>query len=221
MTAVVPQQFTLPDGTTGQRFIAQLERDKASVCTSPTRLTLSYYLPQPALALGDRVSMQVTLRSLSSQSNLGQLPDQARNAARGLHGRGTVDHLHIISRAPRYSIASLRNRFITDLWALHESRRVIALMQALLIGVGHGVLPSDWRNFKTLGLAHVMVISGLHIGLVFLMVRVLALAVLGVMPLHPMRDHQLGSILAILAATTYAAAAGCQCPQRGHFVWYS
>ena len=212
LVSSVPQHFTLSDGTTGQRFIAQFDRDEANRCTFPRRLALSYYLQQPILALGDRVSMQVTLRSLSSQSNLGQLPDQARNAASGLHGRGTVDHLHIISRAPRYSIASLRNQFISDLWALHGSRRVIAIMQALLLGVGHDVLPSDWRNFKMLGLAHVMVISGLHIGLVFLMVRVLGLAVLGVTPLHRISVHRLSSILAILAATTYAAAAGMSVP---------
>jgi competence protein ComEC len=106
----------------------------------------------------------------------------------------------------------LRNQFIVDLGELHGSRRVIAIMQALLVGVGHEVLASDWRNFKMLGLAHVMVISGLHIGLVFLMVRVLCLAVLGVTPLHRMSVHRLSSILAILAATTYAAVAGMSVP---------
>jgi len=208
----MPQKIKLADGTIGQRFTAEFERNDANPCTFPTRIIVSYYQQHPLLTLGDRVVMHVTLRALSSQSNLGQLPDQAVNAARKLHARGSAHTVNIVAHAPVYSIASVRNRLNAHLQNLPAPSRIKALMQALLLGVGHEILRDDWQSFKILGLAHVMVISGLHIGLVFIIARAMCGLVLRASSLSSMTVIRSSIVLAMLAAAGYAAIAGMSVP---------
>jgi len=54
--------------------------------------------------------------------------------------------------------------------------------KALLLGASHGLDQKDYWLIKYLGLMHLFVVSGLHIGFVYLMVRVLAGSVWYVLP---------------------------------------
>lgn len=208
----MPQQFVAADGTIGQRFTAELQRDEANACTFPVRLSMRYYQTHPLVSIGDTVEVLVTLRALSSQLNRGLIPDQAFNAARGLHARGIVKQLRIRVPASKHSVAALRTRLATHIEKIHAASRVKAVMQALLLGMGNEVQTVDWQHFKMLGLAHVMVISGLHIGLVFLIARMLCVSLLRASSLDAVAVNRLGMVLGLVAASIYALIAGLSLP---------
>lgn len=91
--------------------------------------------------------------------------------------------------------------------------RFSGLLKALLIGDKRGIDKSQWELFAATGTTHLMVISGLHIGLVsgftFLFVRFLA-----AIAAPYCRAELWAALVAMVCALTYSLAAGFTLPTQ-------
>lgn len=135
-------------------------------CQGPRRLWVRQYVPDKerhkAVRYGATVTARVQLKPLPSQWNPGSVPDQARSASRSVDAIGTVKGEWQLVAEP-----GLLHRF--------RSRRVAAwsegvgegwiILRALILGDTRGIDRDRWRDFRHLGVVHILVISGLHIGL--------------------------------------------------------
>jgi competence protein ComEC len=112
------------------------------------------------------------------------------------------------------SVAHLRYRLRQKLVNPKVDLRNHDIMAALIVGDKNQLDKSRWQLFTQTGTNHLMVISGLHIGLVALLVFWLlsGLARLLVMPLYFMPAAFYGAVAAVMAAFAYSALAGFSLP---------
>ncbi len=109
---------------------------------------------------GQRWKMRIRLRAVHSQLNEGGYDQQRRALANytPLHGR-------ILEKEPLQTECSLRQKIIQQVQGdtgLLESRGVL---QALIFGLRDSISPAVSQLFRDTGVAHLMAISGMHIGL--------------------------------------------------------
>ncbi|ARN75842.1 DNA internalization-related competence protein ComEC/Rec2 [Oceanicoccus sagamiensis] len=94
------------------------------------------------------------------------------------------------------------------------------IIKALLIGDRRGISPQQWQLFAATGTTHLMVISGLHLGLVttlvFTVVRALVLLLFPRLP-----AERCAALVAILFALIYALAAGFTLPTQRALIMIS
>ena len=155
-------------GTGQRRVTAQMEVAHVDdpLCASPKRVRVTQYLEaseaEQALRYNARVSGRWRFKPLASQMNPGSHPDQAHWASRGIDA--AVTPMGQLSQTPvSQPIANFRSQ-ILDGWADREGEGWAA-MRALLLGDTRSMSQTVWRDLRHLGVVHVLVISGLHIGL--------------------------------------------------------
>jgi competence protein ComEC len=154
---------------TGQRRVTA-EMDVIRVddpsCAGPKRVRVIQYLEgtevEPSLRYHTHVSGRWRFKPLASQMNPGSHPDQARWASRGIDAAATpVGQLTLTPT--HHPIARFRS-LVLDAWADRKGEGWAA-MRALLLGDTRSMSQTVWRDLRHLGVIHVLVISGLHIGL--------------------------------------------------------
>ena len=117
----------------------------------------------------------------------------------------------VLAQAPQVALAKLRLRLSERLRQLTGDTDAGAVLRAVTLGEGSGVRRELWQQFQATGTVHLLVISGLHLGLVALVggllagwcLRWLAPALLLVRPLQDWRW-----LAAWLSGFTYACLAG-------------
>ncbi len=147
---------------------------------------------------GDRVMLCGTLRPrISRHTDYDELLYR-RNYAGGV-GIGTYNTLHIGHHDPSglqaYAIGKL-SRYATD-DASH------ATVEAMVAGTRHA-MPQPLRDaYSRTGLAHLMAVSGLHLGIVLIAINILLL------PLRLIHHgHRMANILAIVALWLFVGVCG-------------
>ena len=116
-----------------------------------------------------------------------------------------------LAQAPQVALAKLRLRLSERLRQLTGDTDAGAVLRAVTLGEGSGVRRELWQQFQATGTVHLLVISGLHLGLVALVggllagwcLRWLAPALLLVRPLQDWRW-----LAAWLSGFAYACLAG-------------
>ena len=154
---------------TGQRRVTaemDVEQIGDPLCAGPKRVRVNQYLQaaedESSLRYHTRVDGRWRFKPLTSQVNPGSHPDQARWASRGIDA--AVTPVSQLTRTPLdQPIPRFRSRVI-DSWADRVGAGWAA-MRALLLGDTRSLSQTAWRDLRHLGVVHVLVISGLHIGL--------------------------------------------------------
>jgi competence protein ComEC len=126
---------------------------------------------------GDRVRMFVRLRRPGALRNPGAADPGARLLARGIDASGSVKSARLIERlapAPGLSwrrLAGLARRGVRAGLdrRLEADDPVRALLGAMLIGDRAAIPPELQRRLRDAGLSHLLAISGLHVGIVLLL----------------------------------------------------
>lgn len=108
-----------------------------------------------------------------------------------------------ISRTPVYYAARLQEHAIERLSRLDISPDRLGVVTAMTAGDKRGVDRGVRGSYSATGAAHLLAVSGLHVGIVFVLVNLL----LYLLP-TVRRGHIVKNIAAILAIWLYAAAAG-------------
>ncbi len=111
------------------------------------------------------------------------------------------------------SIDFWRNKFNQHLIRMLPGKDT-QLSQALLFGKKAAVSPEDWALFNATGTTHLLIISGLHVGLIFMFGYSLisGLRYLRLLPLKYVALPRVGVIFGFLMGCLYAALAGFSVP---------
>jgi competence protein ComEC len=207
----LPRRSAMADGVTRQRFEFVVDSVQPGRCAGPRRVLLSYYgdeLLQP----GQGWQFTARLKKPWGLANPGSYNLQAWLAESGIDAVGSVLK-HGASpqqRPPTGGDLANRLRFAISerIAALPQAPQVKAVLAAITVADKSGIDASLWSLFQLYGINHLLVISGLHIGLVggggFLLGALLQRALLSTGIYLP----ALPPLLALVCATIYAALAG-------------
>ncbi len=154
-----------------QRFDFDVVSTASEHCDVTGRIKLSYWQLEPVVSAGQQLTLQTRLRPPVSQWAPGAVPDAVRNLVDGVRGRGTVKSLIESHDGSPWQWSVLRAKLATRIEKQLGETQAAALVAALAIGDSRTLSAGDWNQFRALGIVHVLVISGLHVGLVYLMAR--------------------------------------------------
>ncbi len=117
-----------------------------------------------------------------------------------------------LSRNP-WTISSLRYRLIKHIKKVLPDQKT-GLAQALLLGNKKAISPDDWRLFNKTGTTHLLVISGLHIGLIFMLGHhfIKGIRFSSLLPLKHIALPRLAVLFGIFLSIFYALLAGFSVP---------
>lgn len=208
----LPRTSFMPDGARRQRFEFSVLAIRPSRCQGPARLLLSYYGPHTMIP-GDRWQFEATLKRPWGLANPGSYNMQAWFAQTGIDAVGSARSAGAQPLARYYPITTAHHRLrlvISEHIArLEMDPQVLAILRAITVADKSAIDAVLWSLLQQFGINHLLVISGLHIGLVAgagyllggLASRLLYLAVGGTAAWLP-------GTLALTLACCYAALAG-------------
>ncbi len=209
------------DSSRGYRFILQTTRlqvtEEAGWQKHNLKVRLRWYRRAPALVAGDVWQLRVRLKSPRGLANPGGFDYERWLFVHRIDATGYVrqsEDNRLLKQSACRRIACWRQVFSRQLATVSQTR-VSGLVRALVVGDKSGIDDQQWKLLRDTGTAHLMAISGLHIGLVaglaFAMVRRLwgwsSLVQYWPAP-------KAAAITAILAAGVYALLAGFQLPTQ-------
>lgn len=203
------------------RFDLDVERvlRPARPRAAPGRVRLSWYGAAPALAAGERWRLRIRLKRAHGLSNPGGFDYEAWLFQQGIRSRGYVrdDAQNLrLARAPALSVDALRQRLGAIIAEALRDRPHRGMVAALAIGVREDIREAEWRVLRATGTAHLMAISGLHVGLVAAVAFLLGgrlWAGAGCAP-RWLAAPRAAALAACLAAAGYAALAGFSVPTQ-------
>jgi len=182
------------------------------------RLRLAWYGGSPALAAGERWRLRVRLKRARGFANPGGFDYEGWLFRRRIRVTGYVragpESQRVAAAGP--GLAAARQHLagaIGRALAGHPHRGEV---EALALGVRARIPPERWDVLRGTGTAHLMAISGLHVGLVAGLAFALgrALWALAARPAAWLPAARAGVVLALVAALAYAALAGFSVPTR-------
>ncbi len=151
--------------------VDQYERatDNTTSGLLPVRLRLSWYSgARHAVSAGDRWRFNVRLKPASSLGNPGGFNYERWLFQHRIHATGYVRD----SPPPEQlnqttaSIHSMRESIANRLAKLPSAGEQVSLVQGLTVGITSGISVDQWQTLRHSGTAHLLAISGLHIGLI-------------------------------------------------------
>ncbi len=221
---VVGEVAGLPDAQRERtRFEFDIERiEESPEATTefepPGRVRLNWYRDAPRLRSGERWRLQVRLKRPRGFANPGGFDYEEWLFRRGLAATGYVRAGRNERILPgEWSLSRLRNDLSERIdAALGPEAALRPLVKALALGMRGEMTSRQWSVLRSTGTAHLMAISGLHVGLVAGLafgLASLAWRLPGVSVLL-VDARRVGAGAAILAALVYAALAGFTVPTQ-------
>lgn len=140
--------------------------------------------PGPAVARGDVLQLRLAVRGLRDVAAPWQLDAVQRRRRQGISARATVCGLHaVVVRAQGLGpwADTLRHRAAHRMSAAMPARAA-AIARALALGDTLGLSPHQRDAWADAGMAHLLAVSGLHVGLVARAVRGGAWSLLALQP---------------------------------------
>lgn len=209
---------SLPDvNPERSRFTFAVEQLIGSEILPPlATMQLSWYGAPPVQA-GERWRLQVRLRTPRGFANPSGFDYEGWLFVEGIHATGYVRENRENRRldpAPPWSLGGYRQRLHTRLQAQGYSPEATGFMAALILGDNSLISPASFERLVATGTVHLLVVSGLHVGMVAGLCFALALwfgkvfAALGV----PMPAKMFASLVALAGALAYGAIAGFGLP---------
>ncbi|PJE79520.1 ComE operon protein 3 [invertebrate metagenome] len=166
---------------------------------------------------GERWNMTVRLRRPHNYACEGAFDKEAWAARSGIIAFGYVLDGTLLYKDINHPQRLSQFRYRLYQWIKQNtSDNSSGVLSALLIGEKSGLPPALWQAFVTTGTAHLIIISGLHIG--FIAMLAYGLIILsgryGLLPLSFLSCpvHRLASLFALILATGYAFMAGFGIP---------
>ncbi len=179
-------------------------------CDSLGRIRLNHYAAPP-MQPGERWALTVRLRPPSGFANPGTFDYRAWLWREGIHATGYVRR----DPAPRRLVAasaSLSSRALEQLESHALSPLGSRWLAALTLGADEQLASDDWDLLNASGTTHLMVISGLHVGLVATVALLIARGIARMLAPGRWRLAVWPWWLAGAAAVGYAALAGMEPP---------
>jgi len=169
LVASLPRSSLMPDGAVRQRFEFSVSAIYPAHCQGPRQLLLSYYGPQRIIP-GQRWLFQGNLKKPWGLANPGSFNMQSWFAQTGIDGVGSVRSkgAQLLS-VPRGTVAGhrrLRLAISERITGLDLQPDIQAILRAITVADKSGIDAGLWFLLQQFGINHLLVISGLHVGLV-------------------------------------------------------
>ncbi len=201
-----------------ERIILKKGRDEA--CRGRLRLTLWGKISED-ITPGDRIMARARLRPADTIMTPGVVDFRTRLAARGIWTTGTVRKGLLIklsdpghSRSPVIMITRARQKLAATINAAVSDQTTAAIYRALLIGDNSGISPKTRKTFTHTGTIHLLAISGMHIGIIFLGLTLLLRGLMLSRPVMLLRfdSWKIAALGAMPIVFIYALLAGLKPP---------
>jgi len=192
----------------------------------PGKITLRWYgdkrQPMKLLSSGERWQFTVRLKRPRGFANPGSMDKEKLAFIRRISAEGQVvkQQATFLGRETGlvHGIHHIRAALKENIQALLSDPEKDGWIPALVLGTKEGIKPEDWRTLQNTGTAHLMAISGLHVGFVALLC--FQLFRFGWAYLAPVRWIEqcpaplVGAGGGMLGALAYAALAGLSVPTQ-------
>ena len=215
----LPQRFEH-----GVRFVfsvEQAEREARPLSGVPRQLRLSWYGRPPPLAPGQRWRLRVRLKPANGFMNPGGFDFEAWLFRHHIRATGYVrprggERLPGLTLTPSLRLDRLRLALARRMESAVPADHARGVLLALTLGIRDQIPQRRWAVLLDTGTNHLMAISGLHIGLVAGLVLWLMRRAWSLAPAWPLwlAAPRAAAVLALLAATAYAALAGFSVPTQ-------
>ncbi|MEC6822238.1 DNA internalization-related competence protein ComEC/Rec2 [Photobacterium piscicola] len=133
---------------------------------SPLQLMV-FWKDAPRLKQGQIWRLPVRLSRIVGRVNQAGFDREQYALSRSIHGRAVVTGGKLLPTRLSSSI-SLRQQWLDSVTPLLKNTRHQSYLTALTFGLREGLEAQDWIDLRDSGLAHLLAISGLHIGLAML-----------------------------------------------------
>ncbi|MEZ5572317.1 MAG: DNA internalization-related competence protein ComEC/Rec2 [Halioglobus sp.] len=153
-----------------QRFEFTVAKTSPDECSGSRNLMLSYY-GEKSIVPGARWQFEVKLKRPWGLANPGSYNMQAWFAQHGIDAVGNVRQSKQTHALPEpwltsFSPDRLRHSISARISALQIDSDVRAVLRAVTVADSAGIDSNLWSVFQQYGINHLLVISGLHIGMV-------------------------------------------------------
>lgn len=180
-------------------------------------LQLSWQNPHPPLKVGDRWELTVRLKPPHALVNFNAFNRLRLLWTADIHATGYVlnrQFQQLNAATPWFWIARIRQRLQQQIKQSVHDPTVAAVISALTIGVENGLTDSDWQTLQRTGTVHLVVIAGLHIGLMVLITHFLCNQFWRRIPYLALRlpAQHAAALCALVFACGYTALAGLGIP---------
>jgi len=205
----------LPEQRDGRARITFRSDSQARRNGVPARLLLSWYRPLEWFRPGEQWRLTVTLEPIHGRVNPGLFDYQRYLVARGIGALGNIQSARRLDATGLSGAPDrFRQRFADWLQAKTVNLDVAALHRALTVADRSAMSPELSERLRRTGTAHLLSISGLHVGMVAgiagLLAGLLSTPLLG---LRAWPDRRRAMLVAgLVAAFCYALLAGFSLP---------
>ena len=165
----IPDHIRVASAAAGQDF------QPAAKISRLRKLRLSWYQNAPELKPGQRWQLSVRLKTPRSLVNPAGFDYAAWHLTRGIDARGYVresisaENTRLVRQHESVLSAGMFDRLrfaLSDwLWKLPLAGEQRATLQALLVGDKRYLSAGQWQQLRDTGTVHLIIISGLHIGI--------------------------------------------------------
>jgi competence protein ComEC len=195
--------------------VIQLRDMNASERNNPGKIRLYWYRPYPVIIPGQHMNLIVRLKQPHGVKNPGGFDYEAWLFKEGIRATGYIRGIDNEAQLwpSRINIHTLRYHLRNKLEIIFkDSDQYFGLILALLIGDRSKIKSDQQDVLIRTGTGHLLAISGLHIGFVFMITRWL-------WPLlrpnsHSIPAQQIAAICSVLVALGYAILSGLAIPAQ-------
>jgi len=176
------------------------------------KVRLNWYHNTLPLADGDRVQLSVKLKPIRGLANEAGFDYQTWLFSRGIHARGYVVASNNYQKLG--SDTGFRQRYLQRFYGLNLPQG--RWLAALTFGERSQLAASDWLLVQKTGIAHLIAISGLHLGLVASLAYAVSLLLFRCAYYWCTKQnqnlHTWAIVVSLVASLFYAALAGFSVP---------
>ncbi|BBL71642.1 DNA internalization-related competence protein ComEC/Rec2 [Methylogaea oryzae] len=183
----------------------------------PGRLRLSWYDQHPLPKAGETWRLTLRLKRPRGTFNPGGFDYERWLFAQGVGATGYVrpspDNRRL-AEGGAFDFQVWRQRLADNVDAVLSGKPFAGMVRALVMGDESGISQAQWRVLRATGTAHLVAISGSHIGLVAGLVFWLVSKAAARLGLQRWSPPSVGAVAALLAALGYTALADFAIPAR-------
>lgn len=152
------------------RLVLRAPRTEAASDWRPRYIRLSWYGPQQRLTPGERWRLQVRLKQPNGFMNPAGFDYERWLFAQGMDAVGYVYRPETAQRLENgWNLNRVRSRIADAIASRLDGREARGVIVALAVGERRWISDSQWEALRVTGTAHLVAISGLHVGLVALL----------------------------------------------------